>query len=167
MKVKVLIGALVVLVIMNVAALGSFLFLHLHARHQGTMREPMAHRWVMRNVPEKDRDRLFRTMRSIHDDLRPLAEDTGKLEDDLIRSMRQDPAPRAHIDSLLEQISKNRLEIARRATDRMIAMGDSLTPDERGHMVDAMMRFRRAGRMQWRAHWGNHDNDDDGDKNDN
>jgi hypothetical protein len=58
--------------------------------------------------------------------------------------------PRAHIDSLLEQISKNRLEIARRATDRMIAMGDSLTPDERGRMADALLRFRNLGRGE---HW--------------
>jgi heavy-metal resistance protein len=162
MKVKVLIGALVVLMLMNVAALGSFLFLHLHARHQGNDRARYSHRWVMRNVPAKDRDTFFNTMRSIHDDVHPLAEDTGKLEDELIRSMRKDPVPRAHIDSLLEEISKNRLEIARRATDRMIAMGDSLTPDERGHMVDAMMRFRHLGRQQWRVQWTNDGRNTDG-----
>jgi Spy/CpxP family protein refolding chaperone len=148
MKVKVLIGALVVLMVMNLAALGSFMFMHLHGgrHHGGHSGERRMHRWVMRNVPEGDRERLMRTMRSFHEDVSPLAEQTRKLEDELISSMRQDPAPRAHIDSLLEQISHNRLEIARRATDRMIAMGDSLTPDERGHMVDALMRSRHLGR---------------------
>jgi Spy/CpxP family protein refolding chaperone len=147
MKVKVLIGALAVLMVMNMAALGAFFFFHLHARHHGLHgRERFTHRWVMRNVPEGDRERLMRTMRSFHEEVRPLAEQTGKLEEELISSMRKDPAPRAHIDSLLEQISQNRLEIARRATDRMIAMGDSLTPDERGHMVDALMRSRHIGR---------------------
>jgi hypothetical protein len=59
--------------------------------------------------------------------------------------MKKDPVPRAHIDSLHQQISANRLEIARRATDRMIAMGDSLSPAEREHMIDAMARMRRGG----------------------
>jgi Spy/CpxP family protein refolding chaperone len=146
MKVKLLVGVLVVLMIMNVAALGSFLFLHLHGRHGGGHGGDRTHRWVMRNVPEQDRERLFRTMRSFHEEVRPLVEQTGDLESQLIASMRQDPVSRARVDSLLEQISRNRLEIARRATDRMIAMGDSLTPDERGHTVDALMRFRHGQR---------------------
>jgi hypothetical protein len=100
----------------------------------------------MRNVPEKDRQKFFRTVHSVHEDIGPLADSTSVLEKQLINSMRQDPAPRAHIDSLLEQISRNRLDIARRATDRMIAMGDSLTPDERGRLVDAILRFRRFGK---------------------
>lgn len=144
MKVKVIIGALVVLLIMNIAAVASFFYLHHHVRQY--QRGERVHRWVMRNVAERDREKFFRTVHTIHDDIGPLADSTSELEKHLINSMRQDPVPRAHIDSLLEQISRNRLEIARRATDRMIAMGDSLTADERGHMVDAILRFRRFGK---------------------
>src|SRR5258705_1802061 len=129
MKVKVLIGVLVVLMVMNLAARGSFMFMHLHGdRHHGHSGERRMQRWVMRNVPEEDRERLMRTMRSFHEEVRPLAEQTGKLEEELISSMRQDPPPRAHIDSLLEQISHNRLQDPRRATDRMIPLAESLTP---------------------------------------
>ena len=148
MKVKLLVGALVVLVILNVAALGSFLFFHLHGPRPGdwqSMRERRMHHWVMRNVKPEERERLMRTMRSFHEEIRPLVDQTGTLEEQLIASMRKDPVPRAHIDSLLEEISRNRLEIARRATDRMIAMGDSLSPDERGHLIDLLMRMRRGG----------------------
>jgi uncharacterized membrane protein len=150
MKIKIMVAALVVLMIVNVAALGSFLFLHLHAHRQPATQLDRVHRWVLRNVPEPDRDKFFHTARSIHQDIGPLAEQTRDLEKDLINSMRKDPIPRAHIDSLLEQISKNRLEIARKATDRMVAMGDSLTPDERGHMADALLRFRNLGNAE---HW--------------
>jgi uncharacterized membrane protein len=144
MRVKFIIGALVVLLIMNIAAAGSFFYLHHHEReyHEGDR----MHRWVLKNVPEKDREKFFRTVRTVHQDIGPLADSTSALEQQLINSMRQDPVPHAHIDSLLEQISRNRLEIARRATSRMIAMGDSLTPDERGHMVDAILRFRKFGK---------------------
>jgi uncharacterized membrane protein len=148
MKVKILIGALVVLMIINIAAIGSFLYLHHHARHA---RQPdRAHRFATRYVPEKDRAKFFRTARALRQDIGSLADETGALEKDLIHSMGQNPVPRAHVDSLLEQISRNRLEINRKATDRMIAMGDSLTAEERGHMVDALLRFRNLGRPD---HW--------------
>ncbi|HET6350244.1 MAG TPA: periplasmic heavy metal sensor [Candidatus Krumholzibacteria bacterium] len=149
MKVKLLVGALAVLVIMNIAALGSFWFMHNHAPQfrEDFRRGDRMGRWS--GAPEmspEDRRRLFRTMRSFHQEIRPLARQTADLEQDLIKSMGEDPVPRAHIDSLLEQISRNRLEIARRATNRMIAMGDSLSPEQREHMTDALMRMRRGGR---------------------
>lgn len=146
MKVKILVAALVVLMIINIAALGSFLFLHHHRGHHQPRDANRVHRFVLRNIPEQDREKFFRTARTVRQDVGPLADETRDLEKDLINSMRKDPVPRAHIDSLLEQISQNRLEIARKATNRMIAMGDSLTPDERGHMVDALLRFRSLGR---------------------
>jgi hypothetical protein len=46
MKIKIVIAALVVLMIVNVAALGSFLYLHHHARHQPQQLDRV-HRWVL------------------------------------------------------------------------------------------------------------------------
>jgi uncharacterized membrane protein len=145
MKVKWLIVALAVLVVMNIAALGAFLF-----TQRGGPREPAWHagrpravaRWVARHAPEERRE-LFRAMRTFHEGVRPLVEQTDALEADLIESMGEDPVPRAHIDSLLEQISRNRLEIARRATNHMISLGDSLSPEEREHLMDALVRLHR------------------------
>lgn len=144
MKVKVLVGALVVLVIMNIAAIGSFWFMH-HSHRGHRDRDQRSDRSAMRDLPREERRKLFRTMRSFREEVRPLNQQTDRLEEDLIASMRKDPVPRAHIDSVLQQISQNRLEIARRATDRMIAMGDSLSPAERELMLDALRRFHRGG----------------------
>jgi len=147
MKVKILVGALIVLIIINIAAIGSFLYLHHHAKNA---KQPnRAHRFAIRYVPEKDRAKFFRTARALRMDIGPLAEETSALEKDLISSMRKNPVPQAHVDSLLQQISRNRLEINRLATNRMIAMGDSLTDDERGRMVDALLRFRHLGRADY------------------
>lgn len=147
MKIKILVGALVALMIINIAALGSFLYLHQRAKNA---KQPnRAHRFAIKYVPEKDRAKFFHTARELRMDIGPLADSTSALEKDLIASMRQNPVPRAHIDSLLEHISRNRLEINRKATARMIAMGDSLTDDERGRMVDALLRFRHLGRSDY------------------
>lgn len=146
MKVRWLVGALVVLVIMNLAALGAFLFAYLHGPpdHGWRAGRPWAmHHWVARQNPEEQR-KLFRAMRSFHEEVVPLIESTDQLEGDLIASMGADPVSQAHVDSLLEQISRNRLEIAQRATRRMIALGDSLSSEEREHLMEMLVRMQRA-----------------------
>ncbi len=147
MKVKLLVGALVVLVIVNIAALGTFWFMHHTGKHHGyrSGHEWRSHHRGGNDLSRDERRRVFRAMRGIRQEVRPLIDETKSLENDLIASMKKDPAPRAHIDSLHQQISAKRLEIARRATDRMIAMGDSLSSAERDLMIDAMVRHRRGG----------------------
>jgi uncharacterized membrane protein len=163
MKVKLLVGALVVLVVMNIATIGAFLFVQLHhspapVSWRGRDRAEQLHERLLGDLSRPERRRLFGAMRSFHEETRSLYEETAALERDLITSMNESPAPRAHIDSLLQQISANRLEFARRATDRMIAMGDSLTPEERAHMIEALMRMRQGPPGErtrgWRARMG-------------
>jgi hypothetical protein len=49
--------------------------------------------------------------------------------------------PQDHIDSLLTVISAKRLEIARRATHHMIALGDSLSVEERQRMMSMLLQM--------------------------
>lgn len=156
MKIKLLVGALVLLIVINIAALGAFLFVHLNNRpgDRWTGGFRADHRRFAGALNDDERKKLFTAMKSFHDETRPMVENTKALEDDLMVAMRENPVPRARVDSLLEQISANRLDIARRATDRMIAMGDSLSPDERAHMVDALMSMRQGGPGRERMrHW--------------
>jgi uncharacterized membrane protein len=145
MKVKLLVGALAVLVLVNIAALGTFWFMHQGHHGHRPGRDWRSQHEGKYDLSREERKRVRRAMRSIRQEVRPLINETKSLEDDLIASMKKDPAPRAHIDSLHQQISAKRLEIARRATDRMIAMGDSLSTAERDLMIDAMVRHRRGG----------------------
>jgi uncharacterized membrane protein len=142
MKIKLLVGALVLLIVMNLAAITAFLVVQ--TRHP---RPPIEWRMAGRGRPLASLDRekrraLFSTMKQFHEDTRDLLEQTHALEADAIAAMGEDPVPRARIDSLLQQISDNRLEIARRATDHMIEMGESLTPEEREHLMEALIRLR-------------------------
>lgn len=155
MKIKLLVGALVLLIIINLAAIGAFLFVQSRAPHpvmapppigagdhpEGAF-EPGPPRGPMADLSPLERRRLFETQRAFREDARPLIEETRRLEDELVAAMNRSPAPRARIDSLLQQISAKRLEIARRATDRMIAMGDSLSAEERERLTNAIVRMR-------------------------
>jgi uncharacterized membrane protein len=160
MKTRLLVGALIVLVIMNIAALGTFWYMQHQEGYRGHGRwgdrDRREHRWEGHKLPREERRRVFQAMRSLREQVRPLLDDTETLEGQLIDALKQDPIPRARIDSLHEQIAKNRLEIAKRTTDHMIAMSDSLSPAERERMIDAIARFRRGslgspgGGHRWR-----------------
>ena len=143
MKIKWLVGALIVLVVLNLAALGAFLFASFH---RDDWRGPRGARppFMAGHSPE-DRRTLFRAMRSLHDQIGPLVEQTDRLETELIASMGKDPVPQARIDSLLSEISSKRLEIARKATHHMIALGDSLSAEEREHMMNMLVRMHGPG----------------------
>lgn len=139
MKIKWLVGALVVLIVLNCATMGAFLYAHLHDDGwRGHRRPPMG--FPPGRSPD-ERDRLFRAMRSFHDQVAPLVAETDKLDAELIASMAKNPVPQAHIDSLLTVISAKRLEIARRATHHLIALGDSLSVEERQHMMGMLLQM--------------------------
>lgn len=147
MKIKLLVGALVLLLVMNVAAVATFVVVQ--------VRTP---RLVLQDRPLRDLDRekrraLLASMKEFREQARDLIDETHALEDEAIAAMGETPVPRARIDSLLEQISANRLEIARGATDHMIKLGESLTPEERKQIMTFIMHKR--------GHRGKgHDNDD-------
>jgi Spy/CpxP family protein refolding chaperone len=161
MKVKLLVGALALLIVMNLAALGAFLVVQTHHRspmgwHHGGDRgaarmgdrggaRARLHDHLMGQLGPEERKKLFASMKEFHEKNGDMMRQTHMMEEDAIASMRQDPVPRAHIDSLLQQISANRLEIARHATDQMIALGKTLTPDQREHLMDAIMHMRGDG----------------------
>src|SRR5688572_15506335 len=142
MKTQFHVIAIVALVLVNVAALGSFWYMHWN-EHTGSASAPAvsADTWG-KDLSESERARLARNVASFRRDVQPIIDQTRAYESDLLASLSNDPVPRAHIDSLLESISKNRLAIARRAIDKMIAMGDSIPDAERRNMMRALRRLR-------------------------
>ena len=160
MKVKILVGALIVLVAMNLAALGAFLVVQKQHRtasdwHRGDRRA--RHERLMSQLGAEERERVLASMKEFHEQNDGLMRETRQLEENAIASMRMDPVPRVHIDSLLEQISANRLEIARRATDRLVSLGETLTPDQREQVMNAIIHSRGGRRPGSRSQ----DRDDD------
>lgn len=146
MKTRLLVGAVILLVVVNLAALGSFWYMHARTEHAGN--QSPGREWRMRNfgkdMSRDERERLLRTVQGFRREVRPLIEQTRDLEAELMEAMRKNPVSLEHIDSLNVAISQKRLEIARHATDRMIALGDSLEPEQREEMLKTLMRYRRS-----------------------
>jgi uncharacterized membrane protein len=160
MKIKLLLGALVLLIVVNLAAIGAFLYMQRRAPAPppmvpaGAPLSPVDEhpdgpgiggpfpRGPMADLAPEERRRIFQGMRAFQRDVRPLLEETRALEDSLVAAMSARPVRRERVDALLKEIADRRLEIARRATDHAIALGDSLNPEERERLMNAIVRMR-------------------------
>jgi len=123
MKVKILVGVLVFLVVLNVAALGTFIYYGHFSRppmppapgSRGASHERGASSsgpWL-RHLPHKERDELFNLLEEFQRETRDLRTRAHSLEDEAFGLMQRDPVPSARVDSLLGEISAARFEISR------------------------------------------------------
>jgi hypothetical protein len=153
MKIKLLVGTLVLLIVVNIAAIGAFLAVQMHhPRAHREFRGRLKHDRPFARFNREKRQDVLESMQQFHEEIGGLVKETAALEDDVASVMGESPVRRERIDSLLVRISANRLEIARRATDRMIEMGETLAPDEREHLMRALMRMR-GHRERRDGHW--------------
>ena len=159
MKVKLLIGVLVALIVLNLATIGSFVYWRWKApRSDWDSRAP----GVTRVVPHP-RDRPgppapFRLSREERKQLMTLlsgfrtetVELRGKIHEDENRVfglMQREEIPRAEVDSLLEEISRARLEIGRLAVDKLIESKAYLSPHQQQRFFDSILQTRPGGHI--------------------
>ena len=161
MKVRVLVGILVFLVVVNLAAIGTFLYVHFTRPERGA-RWAQEGRPGMRGGPgmpggmfdgdhpmatlsKEDRRLLFDMMSDFREANREKMAQTRALEEEMFELMQQDPVPMARVDSLLEEIAATRLEVAKEATRRLLEMRESLTPEQRERLHEVLLRMHRMG----------------------
>lgn len=136
MKLKVLIGALVFLIVVNLATLGSYLYYRMTPQPDfppefipGAPGSPQEHfHRPPRLKPEKAKQ-----MRQLFDQLRSetetLQQDLSKSEEALFDLLQQESAPDT-IERKLEEVAHLRLEISRRALGKLIEAKQFLSPEE-------------------------------------
>ncbi len=154
MKLRVLIGVLVCLIVVNVATIGTFLFVYftrspsgmaefvmpgLRARAPGVAKE---------RFHAKERDELMGLLRDFRLETRELRGRVSDLEAEAFELMQRDPVPAAGVDSLLERIADARLEISRIAASKLIEAKTVLPPTEQRMFFNAILDARpgRPGR---------------------
>jgi hypothetical protein len=150
MKTKILIGILVFLIIVNLATIGTFLYLKFArpgpdglampgdgGRPPGrAFRDPMAH------LSADQRNKLNELMRGFHDESRALNDKVRDLEETTFRLLHESTIPNDSIDLTLRQMADLRLEISRKATQRLIAAKAFLDPAQQDILFDAIMKAR-------------------------
>jgi hypothetical protein len=168
-KVKLLIGALIFLIVLNLATIGSFVYtqwkrgrehaawaptppdLQRSGRSTGDTVRSRRHA----GFGHEERAELWRLLSEFMEETAELRSKTTDLEEQVFDRMRRDPVPRAELDSLLAEIASVRLEITRRATDKLIEARAHISPEQLEHFYERILGSRSDGRrMGYRHRFG-------------
>lgn len=160
MKVKVLIGILVALIVLNLATIGSFVYTRWRAPENDLSvvspapdvdRRPDA--WERRGGrgrfrPSRDeRQQLMALLSEFRTQTEEIRQKIFEDEFRVFELMQQDGVPVAEIDSLLEEISTSRLEVQRLAVDKLIESKAHLSPQQQRRFFNAILGMRGGAPM--------------------
>ena len=153
MKLKVLVGVLVFLIVLNLATIGTFLYVHFTRPEmppvvdgpEFTHRDADSGRRLrLHRLPSEHREALVGLLREFHSETEDLRTRQDALEGGVFDLMQGDPVPVARVDSLLGEVSRVRLEISRIATRKLIKAKGVLPPEEQRIFFDAILQARPA-----------------------
>src|SRR5258706_11709048 len=136
MKMKLLIGVLLFLIVVNLATIGTYLYVRFaHRSYDPRESGPPAGRPFPREMglSEDQRNRLFDLIHGFHEETRELGMRIHDLERATFALLQENPVPQERVDSVFDEICKARLEMSKRATKKMIEAKAFLTPAQQEH----------------------------------
>ncbi len=154
MKIKLLIGALLFLILVNLATIGSYLYYRWNApaplppweeRHPG--------RWGGAPPPPMDlAPEQRRVLRSLifefAEQTRDLRDEKRRLKEELFRLMTSDEVDTTLINQKTKELSEVWYRLFKISTDKLIDAKKHLTPEQQRHLFFAILRFQQDGPMR-------------------
>jgi len=148
MKIKILIGALILLIAINLGTLGSYLYLEYFNKPDVPEweRPPRPHfrppdRKEFR-LDRNQRKQLGKLLREIHQESQPLRKQLWEAERATFALLQQDTLPVRQIDENLQQMGNLRIQMIRIAILKMQEAKSFLTVEQREHFFNAIMMAR-------------------------
>ncbi len=135
MKLKLLIGVLLFLIVLNLATIGTFMYKQWKQEDtnwapRAERRPPVGNRksGEMRTLKPEKRQVLRRLLEEFREETGELRDEIGRKEIEVFALLQRETVPRDSLNVVLEQLSDLRLEIGRRATDKLIEAKVHLDP---------------------------------------
>jgi uncharacterized membrane protein len=150
-KLKLLAGVLLFLIVLNLATIGTFVYTQW--KQEDTYRAPRVNRFPssgirrpgeMRALDPEKRRALRSLLGEFHEETRDLQDEIGRKEVEVFALLERETVPRDSLNMVLNQISDLRLEISRRATDKLIEAKIHLDPRQQ-RMFFRMILMSRTG----------------------
>ncbi len=132
MKMKMLIGVLIFLILINLATIGTFLYVRF-SHHRPPMMPGFDDHLPpppLMNIDEGQREKVMKLMEELQNETTELREKADKLERRTFELMEKTPASEDSIDQNLSALSSVRLELSRRFTMKLLGMKSFLTPEQ-------------------------------------
>ncbi len=142
MKLKILIGALVFLILVNLATIGSFIYFQMNdrPRHKPGFsgRAPSE----IFQIDREKRRQLFDLFRKYREETREQEQEIRTKEQELFDLLQQNPTPMARVEEKIQEISQLRAAVGHKMVEAMIEAKTFLTPEEQRHFFNAMLHAR-------------------------
>ncbi len=150
MKIKFLVGALVFLIVVNLAVIGTFVVMHVS--HQPAPPDDFRMRAMAPNgerqmrrprLPMEHREKLMAHLNELREETTPLREQIAGLENQMFEAIQMEPVSETRVDSLLQEISAVQFEIRKVATRKLLKAKEILPPEQQEMFFRAMLNARR------------------------
>lgn len=142
MKLKIWIGVLVFLILVNLATIGSFIYFQMndHPRHNPAFsgRPPSE----IFHIDREKRRQLFDLFRKYREETREQEQEVHKKEQELFDLLQQNPTPMDQVEEKIQEITQLRAIVGHKMVEAMIEAKTFLTPEEQRHFFNAMLRAR-------------------------
>lgn len=153
MKIKILVGILVLLIIVNLATIGSYFYYQsqqndLPPWHRANVQADTSHVFS-RNFDRKKMQRLRMLMRDFHENSQDLMREAKAAEEALFEMLQKDTTTTA-IYEQIDHLKEIRGKVAKRAVEHLMEAKSFLSPEEQRRFLHAIMQmrpgFKRGGR---------------------
>lgn len=150
MKVKILIGVLLFLIAVNLATIGSYVYLRFSHEHSRLpfSRERYDRRFHDRNhrpdlrLNKEQRKQLFGLFQSYRSETDSQRQQIGKLESQTFQLLQRDPVPMDSVKQNLKSIADLRYAISLHIIQKLMEAKAFLNPDQQHAFYNAIMRAR-------------------------
>ncbi len=140
MKMKLLVGGLLFLIVVNLATIGSYLYV------RWTQSQPVPHFGPGRGFPMDldplKRARFLELLKSFRDETQTLEDKIVRTQDEIFSLLGRDSAPQDKVKEKLKELADLRLQISERATQRLIEAKSFLSPVEQKMFLDGILQMR-------------------------
>jgi uncharacterized membrane protein len=151
MKLKVLVGFLVLLIAINLGTIGSYLYFQISEKDKAFIppeqtQPPFNHveRRSLR-LKKNQRRELRKLLHELHYESQDLRLKLMRLEEETFSLLQADTIAAIVLDEKLKAVAMVRLEMSRKAVRKLIETKSFLSPDQRQHFFEAIMQVRPGG----------------------
>ena len=151
MKIKLLVGGLIFLIVINLATIGTFLYLQFNKSEQkfkyraqdSLMIPPFLYPDSRgERLNNEQREKLFGMFERFRNETKDVNQEIKVLQHDIQELLMSEEINEDELNQKMQKVAEIRLNISRAAVKNIIEAKSFLTPEQVEHFVRAIMQFR-------------------------